>query len=499
MTATDVQVRIAMRERKMGKSQQQAAAKANLSSRKTVSKYEKADLLPSQMQKPRTYRTRPDAFAQEWPKVEEMLTDAPTLEAKAVFNWLCEQHPGKYQEGQLRTLQRRISRWRALNQSKTATLDQVRVPGEMMQLDGTWMTTLAVTIAGQPFKHMLMHAVLPYSNWEWGRVVQSESLSAVRLGLQSALVKLGHLPTIIQTDNSSAATRRLRRDETAPDGAERPYTDEYLHILDHYGVQPQSIHIGASNENGDVEAANGAFKRAVEQYLLLRGSRDFETLEAYETFLFGIMEKRNEGRQERLAVELAVMKPLSATALATSKKLRARVSRGSIIRVLEKSYSVPTSLIGKMVVVYVHEWTLEIYYAGQLVETVARLIGKDVHRINYRHVIDSLLRKPGGFRRYRYRDDLFPSLVFRRAWEALQVWYAPRRADLAYLRVLQLAAKQLECDVAIALELLVEAGKKWNETDVSALLAVETTTIPMMEKLTADLDDYDQLLVGVGA
>lgn len=496
MTATDAQVRIAMRERKKGKNQQQAAAKANLGSRKTVSKYEKAGLLPSQMRKPRAYRTRPDAFADDWPTLEEMLTDAPELEAKMLFSWLCEQHPGKYQEGQLRTLQRRISRWRALNQSQTATLDQVRAPGEMMQLDGTWMTTLGVTIGGQPFKHMLMHAVLPYSNWEWGRVVQSESLGAVRLGLQSALFKLGHLPTIIQTDNSSAATRQLRRGETLEAGKERPYTDDYLHILDHYGLQPQSIHIGASNENGDVEASNGAFKRAVEQHLLLRGSRDFETLAAYEAFLLATMEKRNEGRRERLAHELALMKPLTATALATGKKVRARVSRGSLIRVLEKSYSVPTSLIGKMVTVYVHEWTLEIWYAGQLVETVERLIGKESHRVNYRHVIDTLLRKPGGFRRYRYRDDLFPSLVFRQGWEALQEWYAPRRADLTYLRVLQLAAKQLECDVAIALEMLVEAGKKWDETDVASLLSVETAAPPMMTPPTVELSDYDRLLVG---
>ncbi len=497
MTAADVQVRIAMRERKKGKNQEQAAAKANLRSRKTVGKYEKLGLLPSQMQQPRTYRTRPDAFADDWPTLEKMLTDAPELEAKTLFAWLYERHPGKYQEGQLRTVQRRVAQWRALNQEQIATLDQIRKPGEMMQLDGTWMTTLAVTIGGQPFKHMLMHAVLPHSNWEWGRAVQSESLGAVRLGLQSALFQLGYLPTIIQTDNSSAATRRLRRDEAAPDGAERPYTDEYLHILDHYGLQPQSIHIGAANENGDVEASNGAFKRAVEQHLLMRGSRDFETLEAYEAFLFAIMEKRNAGRQERLAQELVAMKPLTATALATGKKVRARVSRGSLIRVLEKSYSVPTSLIGKMVTIYVHEWTLEIYYAGQLVETVERLIGKDVHRVNYRHVIESLLRKPGGFRRYRYRDDLFPTLIFQRAWEALQEWYAPRRADLTYLRVLKMAAKQLECDVAIALEILIEAGKKWDETDVGALLAVETTPPPMMAQPTVDLSDYDRLLAGV--
>jgi len=206
MTTTDAQVRIAMRERKKGKSQEQAAAKANLCSRKTVSKYEKLELLPGQLQKPRAYRTRPDAFAEDWPALEKMLADAPELEAKTLFDWLCGQQPGKYQDGQLRTLQRRVTRWRALNQGQTATFDQVREPGEMMQLDGTWMTELGVMIGGQPFKHMLLHCVLPYSNWEWGRVVQSESLGAVRLGLQSALVKLGHLPRIIQTDNSSAAT-----------------------------------------------------------------------------------------------------------------------------------------------------------------------------------------------------------------------------------------------------------------------------------------------------
>ncbi|MBK8986744.1 MAG: hypothetical protein IPM39_11795 [Chloroflexi bacterium] len=139
-------------------------------------------------------------------------------EAKTLFDWLCEQQPGKYQEGQLRTLQRRVTTWRALNREQTASLDQIREPGEMMQLDGTWMTELEVTLEGQPFKHMLIHSVLPYSNWEWGRVAQSESLSAVRLGLQSALLKLGYVPQIVQTDNSSAATRRLRSDEEDANG-----------------------------------------------------------------------------------------------------------------------------------------------------------------------------------------------------------------------------------------------------------------------------------------
>jgi len=484
-----------MRERKKGKNQEQAAAKANLRSRKTVSRYEKVELLPSQLQKPRAYRTRSDAFATDWPVLEKMLADAPELEAKTLFDWLCEQQPGKYQEGQLRTLQRRVTRWRALNQGQLATFDQVREPGEMMQLDGTWMTELEVTIDGHSFKHMLIHCVLPYSNWEWGRVVQSESLSAVRLGLQSALLKLGYLPRIIQTDNSSAATRRLRGREA---GHKRAYTDDYLAILAHFGLEPQTIHLGASNENGDVESSNGSLKRAVRQQLLLRGSHDFDGLVAYEGFLFEIMDKRNKGRQVRLNAELTVMRPLSATGLATHSKQRVRVSRGSLIRVLEKTYSVPTSLIGKMVTVTIYEWSLEIYYAGQLVDNCARLIGQERHQVNYRHVIDSLLRKPGGFRRYRYRDDLFPSLVFRQAWENLDRQYAPRRADLTYLRILHLAARHLECDVAAALELLIADRQVWSEADVAELLLVKSVAVPALVQPVVQLHVYDQLLMGGG-
>lgn len=499
MTATDAQVRIAMRTRKKGKSQEQAAVTANLRSRKTVSKYEKLGVLPSQLQQPRAYRTRADVFAADWPVLEKMLADAPELEAKTLFDWLCAQQPGKYEEGQLRTLQRRVAKWRALNQGQMATFDQVREPGEMMQLDGTWMTGLGVTIAGMPCKHMLIHCVLPYSNWEWGRVVQSESLGAVRLGLQSALVKLGYLPRIIQTDNSSAATRRLGWHEVETAGKERAYTDEYLHILTHYGLKPQTIHVGASNENGDVESSNGTFKRAVRQQLLLRGSSDFDSLETYEAFLFAVMEKRNKGRQQRLTAEVAVMRPLRETPLATGSKQRARVSRGSLIRVLGKTYSVPTSLIGKMVTVSIHEWSLQIYYAGQLIDTVSRLIGNNTHQVNYRHVIESLLRKPGGFRRYRYRDDLFPSLIFRRAWEELDRCYAPRRADLTYLRILHLAARHLECDVAVALSTLMAGDVAWGDADVGRMLRVETAVVPMMTQPVVQLHVYDQLLQEVGA
>ena len=495
MTATDAQVRILMQERKKGRTQEQAAAKANLKSPKTAAKYERLGLLPSQLKQPRKYRTRPDAFVEEWPQIEQMLADAPELEAKALFDWLQEQRPGKYQDGQLRTFQRRVAHWRALNQPQFATLEQVHEPGEIMELDGTWMTELNITIQGQPFKHLLIHCVLSYSNWEWGRVVQSESLGAVRLGLQSALIKLGFVPRIVQTDNSSAATRRLGIREEGEENIRRTYTRDYLHLLDHYGLEPKTIHVASPNENADVESAHGALKRTLKQELLLRGSQEFEDIEAYEAFLFEVMDKRNKQRQERLDEEIAVMKPLKATPLANNIKRKVRVSSGSLIRVLKKTYSVPTSLIGKEVTVFIHEWSLDIYYADQLVDTLPRLIGQKSHRVNYRHLIDTLLRKPGGFRRYRYREDLFPRLIFRRAWEQLNQWHPPRRADIIYLRVLRLAARTFESDVAAALELMVNRGQRWDETDVEQLLEPEPVAVPQLSCGAVELGYYDHLLV----
>jgi transposase InsO family protein len=487
-----------MRERSKGRSQEQAAAKANVKSRQTVAKYEQLGEMPSGLKGPRVYRTREDPFVEDWAELEEMLIAAPELEAKALFDWLCEQKGDKYQEGQLRTLQRRVSDWRALNVAQVAVLEQIHRPGEIMQTDGTWLNQLGVTIQGIPLKAVLIHSVLTYSNWEWGRLARSESLAALQLGIQSTLFKLGYVPVYHQTDHSTAATYRLgamAREER--EGEERGYTAGYLQLLEHYGLQPRVIHVGAPQENGDIESSNGGLKRSLEQHLLLRGSRDFASVSVYEGFIQGVMDKRNRARQKRLAEELAVMKPLRATALATGRQEEVPVSRGSLIRVLNNTYSVPTSLKGKKVTVYIYEWWLEVYYGRKLMETLPRLSGRDKHQINYRHLIDSLLRKPGGFRNYRYREELFPRLIFRQAWEQLDGWYAPRKADLIYLRVLNLAARTLESEVACGLELLVQRRERWDETDLEQLLQPGTTAVPQLSPPAVSLAQYDQLLPGV--
>ena len=183
MTATDTQVRIIMRERNQGRTQEQAAAKANMHSRKTVAKYQRLGKLASELKKRRPYCTRADPFGEDWSQAEAMLVQAPELEAKAILAWLCEQKENKYQEGQLGTFQGRVSEWKALNCQQVAVLEQIHRPGEVLQTDGTWLNELGVSIQGQRCKHLFIHCELPYSNWEWGCLAQSESLMALRLGL----------------------------------------------------------------------------------------------------------------------------------------------------------------------------------------------------------------------------------------------------------------------------------------------------------------------------
>lgn len=494
MTVTATQVRIMMRERQKGRTQEQAAASANVRSRQTVAKYTAAGRVPAAPAPPREYRTRSDPFGVDWEEVETMLKQSPTLEATALFEWLCAEHPGRYQAGQLRTFQRHVATWRALHREQDASLEQVHRPGEVLQTDGVWFSELHITLQGEEFPHLIIHSVLPYSNWEWGVVAHSESLAALQAGLESALAQLGAVPGAHQTDHSTAATHTLSVAEQAETDATRGYNAGYLALLAHYDLAARTTHVRRPQENGDVEAGNGGLRRAVEQHLLLRGSRDFASLAAYTTWLQQVFTQRNQARQARLAEELAVMRPLTVAPLGCLRQVRVRVTRGSLIRVEQNSYSVPTSLIGQLVTVQVSEWELRVYYAQRLVDTLSRLPGRNQHHINYRHVITSLLHKPGGFRDYRYRDDLFPQLVFRQAWERLQTWYAPRQADLHYLRLLQLAARTLESAVAEALTTLLAGNQRWDETTVERLVAPPPPALPALTCPPVDLSVYDRLL-----
>ncbi len=498
MVCTDTQVRLLMKERKRGRTQEQAGAKANVKSRKTVAKYEKLGKLPSELKKPRQWRTRADPFAADWGQISEMLSANPGLEAQAVLSWLQGEKPGVYAVGQVRTLQRRIAQWRVLHVEQVASLAQVHKPGAVMETDGTWLSELGVTIAGQPFRHILIHCVLPYSNWEWGYIAQSESVVAVREAVQRSVQKLGAAPAVHQTDNSTAATYQLKGQAAAAVGEVRAYHPLYLEMLDYYGMKAQRTHVAAPDEHGDVEASNGTLKRALRQQLFLRGSRDFANEAEYTRFVEGVLEQRNRARQARLAEELAVMKPVTKPPLAAYRERRLTVSKESLICVQTNHYSVPTSLIGHTITVRQYEWHLEIYYQQQLVERLPRWVGQHQDVINYRHLVGTLLRKPGGFRQYRYRPALFPQPVFQRCWEQLSAWYGERQGDLRYLRILHLAAQEMECEVAAALSLLLETPQRFSEQEVSELVRGQRQRpVPNLLSVgSVNLQAYDALLQG---
>ena len=147
-----------------------AAMKAGMD-RKTARKYVKAGKLPSEMNEPRDWRTRVDPFEGHWEGLAAMLRETPELEAKTLFEHLVEKHPGRYEAGQLRTLQRRVSQWRAKEgPEQEVMLSQRHRPGEAAQTDFTHATELCVTIAGALFAHLLCVLALPFSNWSWATV-----------------------------------------------------------------------------------------------------------------------------------------------------------------------------------------------------------------------------------------------------------------------------------------------------------------------------------------
>jgi len=139
---------------------------------------------------------------------------------------------------------------------------------------------------------------------------------------------------------------------------------------------------------------------------MLRGSRDFENRKAYELFLEDMLRQLNSGRHERLREEMRVLRALPERRLEDCKKLVVSVGPSSTIRVLHNVYSVHSRLIKEKVEIRVYADHLDVWYAQKRVERLPRLRGEEKHRIDYRHIIDWLVRKPGAFANYRYRNDL---------------------------------------------------------------------------------------------
>lgn len=457
--------------------------------RRTGAKYIGGSPGPMEARPKRVWRTHQDAFAEVWPGVERRLEGEPRLMAKTLWEELCREHEGRFRAGQRRSFERRVKQWKERHGGEVELyFRQDHLPGERLQIDWVDCRSLEVRVGGPQagvLSHKLVHVVLPYSNWEWARVCVSESFLSLKMGLQSALWELGAVPAVCQSDNSSTATHVLSRGSRR-----RDYNARYLGLLAHYGMRPGLIGIGEPHQNGDVESAHNHLVRSIDQALLLRGSREFETLEAYESFVGEILRGRNAGRQQRVVEELAVMKPLPSGRLPEYDEEEVRVSREAMVRVGKQAYSVPSRWAGSRLRARISETRIAFYRDELMVTEVERLRGASGIYVNWRHVIGQLARKPGAFARWRHRGAMFPSRQWRGFYDALVGRFSSGRAEREYLGVLLLAAENGLEAVESILERLgwQEAGldEVRRQLDVGAKVVVID--------FQADLRGYDAII-----
>jgi hypothetical protein len=356
---TDAQVRLLRRKMTENKTQEAAAAAADMSVRSA--RTWQTGPLPSETKQGRSWRTRSDPFEKVWSsKVIPMLqADAASiLQATTIIAALNDAAADgeKHDEGQVRTLQRRIRDWRALHGAeKEVIFQQEHTPGREGALDFTNCNELGVTINGEVFAHLLFEYVLSFSTWTWICLAYTETFESLVHGLQGALWALGARPDVARSDNLSAATHELKE-------GGRTLNQRFKAVLEHYGTRSTRINPGKSNENGGVEQRHSRTKSAVAQALVLRGSRDFASVAAYEAFARAIVDKRhNDNIADRLLIERTHLQPLPSSKVPEYTTYTKTVRCFSTITINKQTYSVPSRLIGHEVEVRQHADVVEVF------------------------------------------------------------------------------------------------------------------------------------------
>lgn len=464
-----------------------SAAKSGMST-KTARKYLSSNELPGETLKSRTWKTRTNVFEKNWLEIEDMLSKSPGLQAKTIPHYLINRdHTSIFNNTHERTLQRLIRNWRATNgKEKPIIFSQKIKPGKQSQSDYTVMNDLGITIAGQQFNHMLFHFMLPYSRWEYANICYSESFESLSKGYDEAVWTLGCVAPEHRTDNLTAATQVC--------GSKRVFTKNWKEVMNHYDVSPSRNNPGVSNENGSIEKSHDLLKNAIRQQLMLRGSSNFTELANYQAFINAIIVSRNSMRTDRFEEELQLLKPLPNTKYYAPIILEVKVSQFSTVRILKASYSVPSRLIGYSLRAYIYQGEIKLFYGQTLVQIMPQIKDdKTEASINYRHIITSLLRKPGAFTNYYYRDHLFPTTIFRVAYDSLIKNY-PVNGTKQYLQILQLAAVGSESEVETALELLISNKIVPSYKEVQELLKTSKPPVSDVKVILPSLDEYDSLL-----
>ena len=480
---TDHQVRLYMKHRK-DKTQELAAAKAGISER-SARRIESSSTVTLPSQTPRRYwRARADPFEDVWEsEVVPLLKSAPKLMAVTLLRKLQDDHPERFPDEMLRTLQRHVRQWRALKgPDRQVFFPQDHAPGQQGLSDFTAMGKLCVTIAGASFAHILYHFVLAFSRWEYVEVVEGgESFEALSKGLQNALWQAGGAPREHRTDSLSAAFKNLAE--------EQDFTVRYTALLDHYGLAGTRNNRGVSHENGSVESSHRYLKEALEQALLLRGHRDFDDRAGYEGFVREVVMRRNRRNAAAFRVEREQLQDLPVRRSSDFVEEQAMVTRSGTFTVRAILYSAPSRLIGHLLKVRLYSDRLDCYLSGTVVLTLAcgtrAAHSTRGRQLDYRHFIASLKRKPQAFKGLVFRDDLFPREAYRRTWEQLELKLTQRQACQAIVALLEMAAHDgVEAALAQRLDALLAVGvlpdvKRLREEFVPRQAEVPLVTVEM--------------------
>ncbi len=470
-----------------------AAAKAGFSAA-TAYRIEGDPRLPSQKQKPRE-RRRPDPLAAIWDtEVVPILKAAPGIRTIGVLAEMRRRHPD-LNPNIRRTLERRITTWRAhFGPDQDVIFRQEHEPGHMGLSDFTDTSALNITVAGVTLVHRLYHFRLAFSGFAHAHVVLGgESFVALAEGLQNALWALGGVPKQHRSDSLSAAYRNL--DKAAADDLTQRYED----LMGHYGMTPSRNNPGVAHENGSIESPHGHLKNALKDELLLRGSRDFDDLDAYRRFVDLIIGRQNAHNRKRIELEMPRLDKLPKRRTADFEEKSVTVTRSGGFMLNRVFYTAPSRLMGHRLRVRLYDDRLECFLGSTAMMTLRRgqpvSDNKGGHVVDYRHVIHALRKKPMALLNLVYRDQLFPRPAYRHAFEALLAAAGDKRACKITVELLALAHdRACEAELAEALDADVDAGRLPDLAFLRAYFGPDPASVPLIDVAVVPLSAYDELV-----
>ena len=477
--------------RQKSSTQESAAAKAGLSVR-SGRRIDKAG--GSRPEPRRNWRTRHDPLDVVWQsELLPLLTAEPSLTGTTLLEYLLDHYPEHYDQSVLRTLQRRVKQWRALEgPDKDIVFRQQAVVAIQGFSDFSHPDEL-VLIDDKPFKHLFYQFRLAFSGWRSVTVVQGgESFVALSEGLQRALRLAGGSPEEHRTDSLSAARNNKQN----------VWTDDYEAMCKHYSMVPTRNNLGKSHENGVVECANGSFKHRLSQQLRLRGDNTFRCVAEYQTFVDKVVHQLNRRVKTRFSEEQQALQSLPGSGVPDYQDITIKVTRSATIEVKRVVYTVPSRLIGERLQIRLYQDKLEAYVGQAQALTLPRTYPKPgesrARRIDYKHVIRALAAKPQAFRYSQLRDDLLPSRAYKTLWEHADRTLEKREACKWIVTVLRLAY-EYDCESQLATELLneLQGDKLPDIKEVQTRFLRPSDAVSEQGAPQHDLAGYDDLLASV--